>query len=135
MATQNGSALVILFDDVAIPCQTDSTSLPMERDMIETTCKDSTGSWKTFIPGEKGATIDFVANLDWADSAGLSDMFTKFDSGSLIEVKWGNTGSGEKYFVGTGYLSSLNPEGPQNDKATYSGTITISGVITEETVA
>lgn len=134
MATNNGSALILLIGDVAIPCQTDSSSLPMERDMIETTCKDSTGSWKTYIPGEKGATIDFTANLDWLDATGLSAMFGNFNTGSLLDVKWGGIAVGDKYFAASGYLSSMSPEATQNGKGTYSGTITISGVIAEGTV-
>ena len=131
MPTQNGSALVLLLDDTLVPCQTDSSGIPFERDMIETTCKDSTGSWKTYIPGEKAATIDFTANLDWTDANGLSDIFAKFDSGALVTFKWGSTAAGEKYFGGSGYISSTGPTAPQNDKATYTGTITVSGVVTE----
>ena len=133
MAVANGSALIITIEGTAIPCQTDTTSSSLERDMIETTCKDSTGSWKTFIPGEKSMTIDYTANLDWSDANGFTDTFTKFDAGTEVAVVWGETNSGGKALSGQGYIASCSPDAPQNDKATYSGTIQITGVVTEIT--
>jgi predicted secreted protein len=131
MAVVNGTAIVIDLDGVIIPCQTDSTSFPMEREMIEATCKDSVGSWKTYTPGDKSATFDAVINLDWTESNGIKDLFSKFDSGTLATFKWGDgTTTGESHFAGSCYVSSLTPDGPRNENATASFTATVNGAVT-----
>jgi len=129
--TVNGSTVIIDFDGTLIPCLTDSRTINFERDMIETTCIDSTDSWKTFIPGEKGASFDATLNLDWANASGISDLFSKFDGGTLVAFKWGDiTTQGEGHFTGSAYVSNLTPDAPQNDKGTASFTCTVTGAVT-----
>jgi hypothetical protein len=43
--------------------------------------------------------------------------------------------SGNKYYHGQGYITSLSVNGGTEDQATYSVTITGSGVLTEDTVS
>lgn len=131
MAVVNGTAVIIDFGGVTIPCQTDSTSFPMEREALETTCKDSVDSWTTSIPGEKSATFDATLNLDWTEANGITDLFAKFDAGTTVDFKWGDpTTVGEKHFAGSGWVSSLTPDGPRNEVATASFTVTVSGAVT-----
>ncbi len=131
MATVNGSTVIIDFDGTQIPCLTDTRTINFDRDMIETTCIDSTDSWKTFIPGEKGATFDATLNLDWVAAAGVKDLFAKFDGGTLVDFKFGDiTTSGEGHYSGTCYVSNLTNDAPQNDKGTASFTCTVTGAVT-----
>ena len=131
MAAVNGTALVIQIDTVAISCQTDSSSFNIDRDMIETTCKDASGSAKTFIPGEYGSTIDGTAVYDQTATEGYSEAFSDIVNGTSVAWKWGSTAAGETYYSGNGYLSNVSAEAPQNDRATYSFTIQVSGEVTE----
>ena len=131
MATVNGSTVIIDFGGTLVPCLTDSRTINFERDMIETTCIDSTDSWKTYIPGEKGATFDATLNLDWVAAAGVSGIFSNFDGGTLLAFKWGDiTTAGQSHFAGSCYVSNLSPDAPQNDKGTASFTCTVSGAVT-----
>jgi len=133
MATENGTALLVSIGGSVLSCQTDTSTMPLTRDMIETTCKDATGSNKTYIPGEKGATIDVTASYDQSASLGFSEMFANWDNGTEIAWKWGSTAAGGVFYSGNGYISNLTPDAPQNDRATYSFTIQVTGAITEET--
>ena len=131
MATINGTALVVLIDDVQVSCQTDSSSLNHTRDSIETTCKDATGSNKTYIPGEKDATIDVTAAYDMAATLGGDDIFSDWDAGTLVTWKWGSIAAGETYYTGSAYITDLTIEAPQNDRSTYSFTLQRTGATTK----
>lgn len=131
MATNNGTALLVGIGGTTVSCQTNSSALNLTRDMIETTCKDATGSNKTYIPGEKGSTIDVEASYDPAGTLAFSDIFADWDAGTVITWTWGSTDAGEKYYTGSGYIADLTPSAPQNDRATYSFTIQVTGAVTE----
>ena len=133
MAVSNGTALVVKIGGTAVSCQTDDTSLSLTRDMIETTCKDATGSAKTYIPGEKDATIDVNAAYIVDDANGFTSVFSDFDNGTEITWVWGSTVAGEKSYTGSGYISDLSVSGPQNDRATFTFTIQVTGEVTEQT--
>ena len=133
MATENGTALVVTFDATVLSCQTDSSSMSMTRDMIETTCKDAVNSNKTYIPGEKDGTIEVTAAYDQSAANGFAEVFAAWDAGTEVDWKWGSTESGGVYYSGLGLVSDLSPEAPQNDRATYSFTLQVSGGITENT--
>ena len=134
MAVVNGTTILIRLDDNVIPCQTDTTSFPMEREMIESTCKDAVGAWKTYTPGDKSATFDATINLDWTEANGIQDLFARFDAGVEAGFIWGDvTTSGEGHFKGMCYISSLTPDGPRNENATASFTATVNGAVTFET--
>lgn len=127
MAVYNGTALIVQIGGTAVSCQTNSSAFNATRDMIETTCKDATGSNKTYIPGEKDITIDVEASYDPTGTLALDDVFDDWDDGTLITWTWGSTAAGETYYTGSGYISDLNPTAPQNDRASYSFTIQVSG--------
>jgi TP901-1 family phage major tail protein len=133
MAVANGTALLVTIGGTAVSCQTDDTALNLTRDMIETTCKDATGSAKTYIPGEKDATIDVNAAYIVDDADGFTSVFSNFDNGTEITWVWGSTAAGEKSYTGSGYVSDLSASGPQNDRATFSFTIQVTGEVSEQT--
>lgn len=133
MAVKNGTSLIVQIGGTTVSCQTDDNSLNFTRDMIETTCKDSTGSAKTYIPGEKDATIDVSAAYDMSATEGFSEAFANFDNGTEVTWVWGSTAAAEKSYTGSGYLSDLSISGPQNDRSTWSFTIQVTGEVTEQT--
>jgi len=131
MAAVDGTLLVVDIAGSTLVCETDS-SQNFTADMIETTCKAS-GGWKTYIPGEKGGTIDISAVYDETGTYTFSSAFADFEAGTALTWKWGSTATGEKYYTGSGYWGDLSSEAPQNDRATWSGTIQIDGTVTEAT--
>lgn len=132
MAVQNGTALLVKIGGTLLSCQTEDSSLNFTRDMIETTCKDSTDAAKTYIAGEKDTTIDVTAAYDMAATNGFSEVFADFDAGTLVDWTWGSTVIGQKSYTGSAYISDLSIGSPQNDKSTYAFTLQVSGVVTEQ---
>ena len=132
MAVANGTALLVRIDGTVVSCQTDSSALNLTRDMIETTCKDAPEAAKTYIPGEKDATIDVTAAYIVDEANGFTSVFGTFNNGTLITWIWGSTAAGERAYTGSGYIADLNVEAPQNDRSTFSFTIQVSGPVTEQ---
>ena len=133
MAVQNGTALLVKVGGTLLSCQTDDTSLSLTKDMIETTCKGAAGGAKTYIPGEYGATIDVNAAYDIAATNGFSEMFANIVNGTEVAWTWGSTASTEKFYEGHAFVSDLSISAPQNDKASYSFTLQVTGEVAEST--
>lgn len=101
-------------------------------DMIDCTSKDSGGD-KEYLAGERDATINVDALYDPAAAQGFSDAFTVLKTGTAITWSWGQTGSSETFWTGSGYISSVTINGPKNEASSYSLTIQNSGPVTEST--
>lgn len=127
MAGINGTTLIVQIDGTPVSCETDTSTMNMVRDTIETTCKDSANANKTYIPGEKDITIDVTAAYVMGAAMGLDEIFDFWDNGTVITWTWGSTAAGETYYTGSGLISDISPEAPQNERATYSFTIQVSG--------
>jgi TP901-1 family phage major tail protein len=134
MSKVNGSEILLLFGSTAIVGQRDST-LSMAADMLDATTKDSTGKSKEYIVGENGGTISVSGLYDPAAAEGVSEAIGYLKAGTSLTWKFGETGSGETYWTGSGYLSSVDLSGPRNDLASYSINVQITGAVTEGTVA
>ncbi len=132
-APKNGTSLLVSLATTQLSCQTDDTALNLTRDLIETTCKDATGGAKTYIAGEKDATIDVSAAYVIDATYGFSEVFSLFDSGAEVAWTWGSTITGEKFYAGTAIVGDLSVSGPQNDKASYSFTLQVTGGVAEDT--
>lgn len=136
MASINGTTLVVTIGGTAVSCETDTSSMNLTRDMIETTCKDSTNANKTYIPGEKDATIDVTAAYIMTPAGeGFEDIFAAWDNGTEITWTWGSTTIGDKSYTGSGLISESSIEAPQNERSTYTFTIQVTGGVTEVTNA
>lgn len=134
MAVKNGTTIVLKIGDVLVVGETQS-SLNLTRDMIETTSKHSTGQAKTYIAGEKGATISASGLYDPDDATyGYSEAFSHYDAGTSVAFVIGGTTSGDPIYSGSALISSLTLDNPQNDKSTFSVELQVTGEITEGAV-
>ena len=124
----SGSTMILDIDGTLVSCETDS-NLNRTRDSIETTCKDS-GSSKTFISGEMGATIDVTAVYSQSPAFGFDEANTAFDAGTEIVFKFGSTVATETYYTGSAIFSDISLANPQNDKSTWTATLQVTGAIT-----
>jgi TP901-1 family phage major tail protein len=104
-------------------------SLTASLDTIETTDKDSAG-WKTFIDGDKSWTCSGTANLDWAATENISDIFADFIAGTAVAIDIGSA-TDSKYYGGNGIINSWSFEGPRNGLATFSFEVQGTGALTE----
>lgn len=111
-----------------------SASADVSIDMIETTEKDS-GGYKEFIAGEKGGTFQFEGVLEYDTSVstqGLSmkDLMTDALAGNAFVIRWSSQSSGDEYLQSSVLISSVSLSAPNNDVATFSCTLQMTGTIT-----
>jgi hypothetical protein len=63
----------------------------------------------------------------------FSDLFTAFDNGTLLLLRFTTDETSDTYWEGSGYITSLNLSAPVEDNTTYSATFTVNGAITSGT--
>jgi len=129
MSVQNGDVLVLKIDGTQVGALL-SNSFNAAADMIDATTKDSAGA-KEYIPGEYGWGMSFESLYDSAATEGFSEALGYIKAGTSLDVYWGDTTSGQAYWNGGGYMSSVDLSGPKNEASSFSGEIQGTGVITE----
>ena len=138
----NGT-LISIFKDVSGTLKkianATSNSLDISKDMIDVTSKDSAGA-KEFIAGEYGYTLNVEAIFEDDSSVGASqmsykDLVTDLLAGTLVTIVMTSNVTGDEKYTGTAFFSSLSLSAPNNDKATWTGTLQGSGALTLGTVA
>lgn len=132
MAVINGNLLVVSSGGNAYGCQTSGT-LNFDSDMLETTCKGSAPN-RTYIPGLLNGTVDVGGFYDPSATEGVSEIYSDITNGTLLSVRFGQTGSGETYYQADAYVSNLSITGDINDPANYSATLQFTGAISEGSV-
>jgi predicted secreted protein len=126
----NGTDLRIYMGGVAIGHAT-TCSLDLTRETRETLTKDAPGGgWATAEVGRKSATLstDGMFSYDTTNKK-FSDLFTAFDNGTLLLLRFTTDENGDTYWQGSGYITSLNLSAPVEDNTTYSATFTVNGAI------
>jgi len=116
-----------------------SNSIDISKDMIDVTSKDSAGA-KEFIAGEYGYTLNVEAIFEDDASVGASqqsfkDLATDLLAGTLLTIVMSSNVTGDEKYSGTAFFTSLSLSAPNNDKATWTGTLQGSGALTIGTVA
>lgn len=130
----NGTDLRIYMGGVAIGHAT-TCSLDLTRETRETLTKDAPGGgWATAEVGRKSATLstDGMFSYDTTNKK-FSDLFTAFDNGTLLLLRFTTDETSDTYWQGSGYITSLNLSAPVEDNTTYSATFTVNGAITSGT--
>lgn len=140
----NGTDLLLRVGDSdpgeAILAYSTSCSLEISMDEIDQTSKDSLG-WKSVIGGTRSWSVSADA-LYCNESQTNEDFRSLFDllGGSTngrkkiyieLAVTGGNSTDNNVYYSGYGYVTSLSVNGGTEDQATYSVSITGSGVLAE----
>lgn len=138
----NGT-LISIYKDVAGSLKkianATSNSIDISKDMIDVTSKDSAGA-KEFIAGEYGYTLNVEAIFEDDASVGASqqsfkDLATDLLAGTLLTIVMSSNVTGDEKYSGTAFFTSLSLSAPNNDKATWTGTLQGSGALTIGTVA
>lgn len=105
-------------------------NISLERSALESTDHDDAS--KTYISGRIGGTIEVSLKLDSGD-AGQEALRDNIIDDTGEEACDFRMGDGRKYTC-NGFVSAWNPSGPNDNVATISCTIQISGTITEAAV-
>ena len=112
-----------------------SNDLSLSVDMIEITTKDS-NKWKEYLAGQKGGTVSVEQLYDpTATTGSISHAFADLVAGTKLVIAWGGVVATETYYECDGFISSLSISGPDNDAASYSVEVQLTGAVTSKTVA
>ena len=113
-----------------------NASLSISMETRDTSTKDSAG-WRELLEGQKSWSLSgdglVVYSLTSAD--GFADLFGYLGNRTNLYVKFGSTASGEKYYSGRGFVTSLDQEAGLEDNVTFSFSFEGTGVLTEATNA
>ena len=105
-------------------------SLAIDGSPIDVTNKDDS-QWKTYLGGRSSWTMtgDGFVLLDSTDGtveAQWDALWDAISASSSVSVKFTlPTGSGNSFFTGTGFVTALNFDGPDNEG--FAGTFTVQG--------
>ncbi len=133
MSVQNGTAILMSVEGNIIKGTT-SHDLSLTADMIETTTKDSGGD-KEYIAGERDGTVTVEGRYDDAASpVGYSELFAYYKAGTQLTCVYGLQAVGKKAYTFEAQISSLNNSAPENEAATFSVDLQITGGVTEVTL-
>jgi len=132
----NGTNLLIkVSDDGTSPAaigHTTSCTISFTNDMADATTKDSSG-FSEVIPAVRSAEISFDGLVDYTDSDGGGEIAHKLLTRQKCDFSFGTAATGDTVYTGEGYVSSCEISGTMEEATTYSGTITVTGAITEST--
>lgn len=111
-----------------------AASVDIAIDMIEITTKDSSGH-KEYLAGEKGGTFQFEGRLEYDTSVStqglsLDDLATDALAGTAFTMRWSSQSSGDEFFQASVLVSSISASAPNNDAASFSCTMQMTGTIT-----
>lgn len=113
-----------------------SCSMTISQDLPEATTKDSAG-YQEVISGLRSAEISFDGLIDYTDTSsslknvdGIASLIT---GRNKIDWSFGTAETGDTVFTGEGFIASLEQSAEMESPATYSGTITVTGAITQST--
>ena len=131
MAKKDGKTIFIQNASTTIVGQI-SGELSMTSDEIECTTKDSTNGAKEFLPGETGGTLSVEGLYDPAAAEGVSESIADLKAGTTFTFWIGSVVTSEQGWEGTGFFTELTLSAPKNEAATYSGSIRLTGELTEK---
>lgn len=112
-----------------------SCSLSFSMETRSTLTKDTQGSgWVENATGQKSFTLstEFLFSYDTPNIDPV-DLFTDFDNRTPLVLRFTTDVQGDKYWEGTGYITSYEINAPVEDNITCSATFTGSGAVTSGT--
>jgi len=130
----NGTNLLVrIADDGGSPVvvgHSTSCSISLSNEMSATTTKDSSG-FQEVIPGVRSAEISFEGLVDYTEANGGGEVAHKLLTRQLCDFTFGTAATGDTIYTGEGYISAAEISGAMEEATTYSGTIAVTGTITE----
>jgi predicted secreted protein len=106
--------------------------MSLSMDTPDATSKDSSG-FSEFIAGVRSGEISFEGLVDHSDAAGSDAISGYLVNRTKIDWSFSTGTSGDEIYSGSGFISSCEISAEMESPVTYSGTITITGTITQGT--
>jgi predicted secreted protein len=132
--TVNGRLIKIFTDDVAVTCLTNAT-IEMTMEPRESTCKDDSGNAASFLAGRTSWTMGGEGKFAFDSANGFSELYAFWLAGTEVDVSFQSTVAGDKGYEGSGFITSLSADTPDNEDSTFSFTIQGSGALSEFTTS
>ena len=109
-----------------------NASLSISMETRDTSTKDSAG-WRELLEGQKSWSLsgDGLVVYSLTGAEGFADLFGYLGNRTNLYVKFGSTGSGEKYYSGRGFVTSLDQEAGVEDNVTFSFSFEGTGALAE----
>lgn len=134
MATTNpeyGNNLVLEINGVQIDNLL-SNGFEPTREFRDVTTKDSQ-DWSESRPTTRSVTIPFEGLYSKTSVNGYEELFDAWSLGTLLNWKVTTGIAGDTIWTGQGFIESISLDGPMADNVTFSGSITVTGVVTKGT--
>jgi predicted secreted protein len=127
----NGTLMCIYVNTVKVAVLT-SNSFSQSRGTRETANKSS-ATWMTRIPVRGSWSASGSAYFQFDDTAtdGFSYLKTLMDAKTQITCLIGTDVVADKYYSGSGYITELSADFPDDEGSTYSFSIEGDGALTE----
>jgi hypothetical protein len=129
MAKIRGLLMIVKIGGTALTGQLNAT-LNAVKDMIDATSADSAGV-KAYEAGEYGFTFDFNSLYDPAGSMSFGEILTALKSTTATTIYFGGIVTNDPYFSASAHFNSASLSADKNDVAKVSGSLTITGDVTE----
>jgi len=109
-----------------------SAGLSVTMDTRDTSTKDSAG-WRELLEGQKSwsLTCDGLVCYNISGKEDASDLFGYLKDRTLVTVKFGSAGTGEKVYSGTAYVTSISQDAGVEDNVSWSCSFEGSAALTE----
>lgn len=138
MAVFNGTNLLLkVATDGSSPVtigHTTSASMSLSLDTPEATTKDS-GGFADYIAGLRSGEISFEGLVNHGASNASDEMSDFLLNRTEIDWTFSTGTTGDEIYSGGGFISSLEVSAEMESPVSYSGTITITGTISQATNA
>ena len=128
----NGTLIKLYVGGTAIADLT-SNDFNLEHSPREATTKDSSG-YKEILEGLRSATFSADGYFAEDQTYGFTDLYDAWTGRSQLTIRWSSAVTGDEYYEGTCYLTSLSRTAPLEDSETFSASFELTGQITNSTV-
>ena len=107
-----------------------SCTLSLSNDLPEATTKSSAG-FQEVIAGVISGELSFEGLVAYDDDANAADISDVLINRRSVTWSFATADSADPIFSGTGFISSIEMSAEMESPATYSGSITTTGVISK----
>lgn len=129
----NNSTLVGVYIGGTLISKGTGHSLTIGQDVFEITSKDSAG-WKEIKPGLRNWSISGEFRFAENSTYGFTDLVAVHAARSSVNIKFTTNTSGDNYYHGVAYLTSLEMSADMEDAQGFSASFEGTGVLSESTL-
>lgn len=132
---QRGESIVLLVDDTAIECLTQS-DFSSSAEEIDTTCKNTAGV-KTFEVG--AIDVEFTVSGNYTEGTGSNEdyhtLYAAHAARTTVAAKWGGVDVGDKTYTANAKVMNVQASsGNTGSLVTWTATLKATGAVTVATV-